>query len=535
MTGSTRFFRDRQGALEASILGGLSLFYLLTTVPNIGNHPIVGGDEGWIISASAKLAEDGVFGSDLFTGFFGAERHYYFNLPLHHLVLAGVFKVVDAGLAQARLTSAFFGLVTLALTWMLGRRLGGRWAGIGAAALLVLLRLNLTPFTGLTLTDLGATVRYDLVAAPFALGATLLLLRSPSPAPKDATIAGLVLGLGCLTQFVDAFLVAPMALFLLTLALPWRARMLNLAVFGLALLAPLLPYAAYIAMDWEDFEGQSRSVEQRTDLLSPGFYLDNLSGEPDRYGLALDLDTPSTLSELVQRPSARLVLLVLAPLALAFTVWRAEKGSAAHRLLAYILIALVVEFALFESTKRFVYWVIAVPFLCVALADAAVALGGWRPERRLLRQGALVALVAIAALIALEGLAVGVRNVADARDAGDYSDAGQAVREVIPPGSTVLTDNRMFMALPDMRPRSLHLLFYWTNTRIAGDQVTDIDGAMRRIGAAYFLSSPLTKEHLGRLSPEDRTRFAIYLDQHARHIATVSRPPYGPIDVYELR
>ena len=187
--------RRHERLLEAAVLGGLVIFYALTTIPNIGNHPIVGGDEGWIVSASAKLAEDGVFGSDLFAGFFGADRHYYFNLPLHHLVLAAVFEVFGAGLAQARLTSAVFGLAALGLTYALGRRVAGRWVGLGSAALLVLLRLNLAPFTGLTLTDLGATVRYDLIAVPFVLAAVLLLLRHAGrPTAVEVALSGFEIG-----------------------------------------------------------------------------------------------------------------------------------------------------------------------------------------------------------------------------------------------------------------------------------------------------------------------------------------------------
>ena len=101
----------------------LVLLYLVTVLPSLGNDPIAGGDEGWIISASARLARDGVFGSDLFKGFYGAENHYYFNLPLHHLMLAGVFEVFGVSLGTARMVSVLFGLAALLLTYALGRGL----------------------------------------------------------------------------------------------------------------------------------------------------------------------------------------------------------------------------------------------------------------------------------------------------------------------------------------------------------------------------------------------------------------------------
>src|SRR3989304_4944343 len=108
-------------ALERLGLLALVLVYLATVLPNLGDDPIVGGDEGWIISSAARLAEDGVFGSDLFRGLYGAENQYYFNLPLHHLVLAAVFKLSGVGVLQARLVSVVFGLAALLLTFALCR------------------------------------------------------------------------------------------------------------------------------------------------------------------------------------------------------------------------------------------------------------------------------------------------------------------------------------------------------------------------------------------------------------------------------
>ena len=54
------YIGERTSLLALAALAGL---YLATVLPNLADDPIAGGDEGWIISASAQLAQDGIFGS----------------------------------------------------------------------------------------------------------------------------------------------------------------------------------------------------------------------------------------------------------------------------------------------------------------------------------------------------------------------------------------------------------------------------------------------------------------------------------------
>jgi 4-amino-4-deoxy-L-arabinose transferase-like glycosyltransferase len=519
------------------VLFALLAFYLLTTLPNLSNDPIVGGDEGWIMSASEKLAREGVFGSDLFAGFYAAEERYYFNLPLHHVVLSGVFKVAGVGLAQARLVGVVFGLAALILTFLLGRRIGGVYVGLGAAALLVLLRLNLTAFTGLTLTDLGAIVRYDLVAVPYAIGAVYLLAREPeSPRAGTVAAAGLLLGLASLTQFIGAFYILPVGIFLLTAAVPQRRRFLLVAVMGWLILVPFLPYFLFIFQDLDGFRGQARAVEQETHFRSPSFYLRNLRNEPERYALSTGLEgLPQSLRDAARRPSARLTVYIVAPLAFALASYRAIKGSPRHRLLALLIVAIALQLALFESTKRFVYWVAVVPFLCVAIADLGRWALEWRPGRREARWAAATVVVVVGFIFAVEGLAVGVKDIAQAGDAPEYAAVGQRLNEVVPASARVIGDNRLWLTMRDTEYRSLLLLFYFTNPRISREQATDVEGAMRRIDADFLLLSPLTREILEKLTAADSAAFQRYLSERARLVATVEADAYGPIEVYELR
>lgn len=516
-------------------LGLLVLVYLASVLIRIGDNPIVGGDEGWIISAAAKLAQQGIFGSDLFRGFYGVEDVYFFNLPLHHIVVAGAFKLVGVGIVQARLVSVGYGLAALLLTYALGRRVGGSAVALGAAALLVFLRLNLAPFSGLTLTDLGATVRYDLIAVPYGLGAAWLLLRRPdAPSRLHTTAAGALLGLGAMTQFIGAFFAPPLALFLLTLpGLPLVQRLKLVSILAAGAVVVCLPYGVYTAAHWQEFRDQSRAFDQKTHFLSPGFYVDMLRDEPDRYALGADLQhRPSSLSDLASRPSTRLVMLIAGPLALVFVSGRARR-SIEHRLLAFVLIGMLLELALFESTKRYVYWVGVVPFLCIALADVARWVFALRPSG--VASLSRIAVVAVAALFLLEGGAVLAKHVINAPDAPSYAETGRRIDAALPPGASAMGDNRLWPALRDRDFRSLLLLFYHTNPRISPDAVTDVPGAMDRIGADYLLLTPLGRDILRNLSPTDAAAFQRYLDERATLETTVEAPGYGPVEVYRLR
>lgn len=513
-----------------AVLGVVALIYLTTVLPSLENDPIAGGDEGWIISSSAKLAREGVFGSDLFEGFYRSEDHYYHNLPLHHLILAGVFKAAPLTLATGRLVSVVFGLAALLLTYALGRRAGGPYVGLGGAALLVLLRLNLAPFSGLTLTDLGATVRYDLITLPLSLGAMLLVLRRPdSPGLGAIAGAGLLCGLAALTQFIGAFVAVPIGLFLLTAPVAVQRRLKLTVLFGAMMLLPFLPYFVYIAGGWEDFNGQARSVEQETDFTSLGFYAGQIAAEGDRYETSMNLSgAASGLSGLAERPSARLAMLVVGPAALLHALWRG-RNDRGRLLIGMTAVALAIELALFESTKRFVYWVVVVPYLSIAVADLGLAAWqavAWRPALRL-------ATAAVAAVFLLEGLAVAAKDVRDASDAPSYAALERKLDDALPAGSIVIGDNRLWPAMQDQELRSLLLLFYHTNPRISRDAATDIPGAFERIGAEYILLSPLSREILDRLSDEDDAAFRAFMQQ-ARLVETIEMPAYGPIEVYRL-
>jgi hypothetical protein len=296
---------------------------------------------------------------------------------------------------------------------------------------------------------------------------------------------------------------------------------------------PWLPYFGYIAANADDFRGQSRSFVQKSDFLSPAFYLDQIEHEPNRYATSTGLErAPDGIRGLFDRPSARLVMLVVGPAAMLYALWRGRTDRP-QLLLGLVIASLVIELTLFESSKYFVYWVVVVPYLCVAVADLGMAAWRWFGEKPQRQTALRVVVVAVAALFFLEGLGVSAKDVRDARDAPSYEAMGRKIEAVVPKGSVVLGDNRLWPAVQDLQLRSLLLLFYHTNPVISRDRVTDIPGAFERIDAEYLLLTPLSREILAQLSPADTQAFNEYVEQRMTKVTTIEDRAYGPIDVYQ--
>src|SRR5512134_845271 len=117
------------------VLAAVLVWYAAATLPYLGDFPPpTDWGEMEIAATAHKLAAAGVFGNDLFAGFYGAERHYYVFMPLHPVLMAAAFKLFGLGVVQARLVSVAWGALVLVLTFLVGRRLASPSVGLGAAA-----------------------------------------------------------------------------------------------------------------------------------------------------------------------------------------------------------------------------------------------------------------------------------------------------------------------------------------------------------------------------------------------------------------
>ena len=255
--------------------------YLLISLPRLTVFPPVGEDEPWIAAAPYKLATQGVLGSDLFTGYYGMERHHFEQMPVFPLMQAALFRVFGVGVAEMRALPVACGFVLLVAVFATGRQVGGDRVGAVAVILMVALRVaDGGNATGILLLDRARINRYDIAVPVFAL----LALWTFNRAERDRgriwyTLTGLLTGLSSLSHLYGLFWL-PMFVGVLIARRRWgvlRQSDLWLLLTGFA--APWLPWMAYIVTGWSDYLGQMRLDSSRFDLFNPSFYVNNVMHE----------------------------------------------------------------------------------------------------------------------------------------------------------------------------------------------------------------------------------------------------------------
>lgn len=151
-----------------------------------------------------------------------------FRPPLYPLFLGGVYEVTDGSMLAARLLQAGLGAVTVALLWLVVRRLFDRRVAYAAAAVAAV-------YPPLVVSS--AALMSEAIFLPLLLGAVWAVLKArddPDAASLWAIAAGTLVGLGLLARPNSLALVPA---FVLLLA-GWRKA----ALLGLTALLVLLPW-----------------------------------------------------------------------------------------------------------------------------------------------------------------------------------------------------------------------------------------------------------------------------------------------------
>jgi 4-amino-4-deoxy-L-arabinose transferase-like glycosyltransferase len=459
---------------------GLALagWLLAATLPGVADYPPPTDWAEMEVAATAhSLAERGVYGNPLFSGFAASERRYHAFMPLYPVLLAGLFGLWGVGLAQARGLSVACAALTVALSFRLGRAAHGPSAGAAAAAALVVLPLAVGP-APIPLLGFARIVRYDVLVPVFVLAACLAFLRAERAGSAwGVALAGALVGLAVLAH-VWGGLLLPVLLGVLA----WRrgaGAPRPAAWLCAGFLLALAPWAAYVAQDVESFLGQMRRQQGRFEVLSPGFYIGNLLHEHWRY--APWVGGSFRRPELWPRPGLWCFVLAVVAGNLALLARLRRDRDVAGALLLATPPALALLMGLLLNQKRYPYTLLVLPFLALQAGVGLVAL--WRRGR--LSRWAVSAL-GVAAVV--EGGASVARTLRAARAAPRYAEATAAVARAVPAGSRVLIPHPLWLALPGRETRSLVLAHFLADPRLHPDGgALAMDEALRRIGPGYVV------------------------------------------------
>ena len=438
------------GRARWSVLAALLVFWGLA-LWNLDRYPPIHFDEATILEPGYQLFYNGVYGSRLYTGFYGQERLYLEVPPLMSVLQGASVRLLGVGVWQMRYLPVVFGLLTLALTAALANRIAGP-AVSGLAAWVVLL-WKWTPSdldflgSGLPLLDIARIARYDILVPVFGLSAFLVWLRARSASrPWLLVVCGLLAGLSGLANVYGAFWVAALG------GLTWldggegRRRRLAWLLAGAAL--PVLAWVGVLVANWDDTRGQFIKHAGRFDLLRPPFYLNNLLNEAHRYFLGVH--DPATYWRL-----GFWLVLVGLPASLVWLAWRWRRaGEARARFLLVPALVLPALLALLDREKRFYYLIVVIPVFAIIVAWSMTAAfraasRGWRGV-----------MVVLAALLAVQGALGVVALQSLAAQALPPADVYANLRQVVPPApSIILGSPQLWIGMPASNFRSIVLPF----------------------------------------------------------------------------
>ncbi len=517
----------------------LTAIFSRVAAVNLANFRPVSNDEIWIMSASYKLATRGVFGSDLWTGFFNAERHYFIALPVHHILQALLFRIAGADVAQARLVSLVGAVVLIWTVSWLAYRWYGLTAALLAGVLLVFWRSNLTAsWPGLPLLAVARSGRYDASAVAW-VWLSILLLDTHLRRPRRATalLLGISSGLATLTQFFGAAVMPLVGLVWL-----WhrgRAALKDHTIFWLlaGLAAILLPYVLYAATHYPDLVGQALLKGERAHFASPQFYLANALHEFRRFSSLLGRSAPTWAApDAFDRPYSPWLAAVAFWPALIFLVARVRRVSAVGDRILFLSIAALWGFLwLLDQTKAPLYAIVLLPSLCILLAAAWATLLRWAfgPARpalaRLLLSGATAALLIV---IVVESRRAHAVDLAQAAQVSSYMEVGQTIDALLPPGARLLGAERWWWALRGHPYLSMYNVWaQWQVARESGGLLPQFADWVEESQTDFIIVNSDVRH-----PPDDllRDQYSTFLRTCSLPVAAWSDPNYGDIEVYQV-
>ena len=319
----------------------------------------------------------------------------------------------------------------------------------------------------------------------------------------------------------------------------WRHSALAGIVSGFVLV--VFPFGVYVLRFASDVVGQLQVYGDRGDALRPGFWLENVRGEPERYA-QLVAHWPPVLDVSGNELSANALspwLLVVGILpAIAFVAWRSRNATAiGNRMLLVSLIGCGGLLLLLDQTKTSLYAILLLPSVCMALAAASVTWVGWglHQARTIWRRVTIGSVAgAIAVCIALEGAHAYQVDWLEAASVTPYLPLGAQIDSAIAPDTVVLGPERWWWVLREHPYVSLRSTwFQWAAAASAGGSPQFADWVIRTHPATIIVNVNVRGDV--RAFPQAlQDQFWAFIDQCTTLTSNIHNPNYFDTEVYEV-
>lgn len=511
-------------------LGTLTIFFVAVATIDLANYRPISGDDGWILSASYKLATQGVFGSDMYAGYFHADQHYFIALPGHHVLQALFLKILGPGISQARWASVISGVVLMWAACILAWRWYGPAVAVLTSAFLLFWQPALVGEGSVPLMSLSRSLRYDLPAVAWIWLALLFFdgwLRRP--APVRAFLTGFTAAAATLTQFFGSVALAIVGLGVLASG---KRRALSAAgiaslLAGFFSLAGL--YLFYLTLHWQDALRQTTYLKGERANLSPQALIGNLLREPRRY--------QHVLEQLDIAPGPWILLVGVWP-ALAYLGVRLRRdGRRGDRLLALTLATTFLFLALVDRTKAPIYALPLLPPLCIALARLAAESFTWAIQHRQQHRRAVGAIVLIlCGLTVLHGLHFYARDRREASRVSKYQVVGSAIASEVQSEAPVAGSERWWWPLRDHDYLAVrNLALQWQTASVQDDEMASFASLLQENDIRYIVVDVIVRTDIGVDSQLLREQFESFLERCTAVQEEWSDPTYGQISLFVVR
>jgi 4-amino-4-deoxy-L-arabinose transferase-like glycosyltransferase len=508
----------------------LLLLYWALALNQLTVLPRVYQDEPWQASTALKIAQEGIFGSDLFHGFARMEQHYYGYPPGYPLALALVFRTAGVGLFQSRWVGLACGILILALTFSLARRVWNdtRIAFLAGFLLLTVRWLAETKLhpTGILFFDATRLARYDVLVPVFGLASLhSFLTAGRTRQSRWYFLTGLLVASCGLTHLYGLFLLP--ALVILVLWSREQSKLFALAALLFGVILPWLGYGLYILQDSEAFRLQTRGYGERFDLFNLSWYLRNLVTEPVRFSVGLE--QPSTLPRVGVWFSA--LALAASWFALALNV----RQHTRPRVVFAPLTLLPLLFALLLQTKFTNYLVLIAPLAALATAWGIVSLWDALSKSSFGRTAHRAAIAFVLLLVVLEGSSRYVTFQSQASITTPYAQLVSQLKSPIPPGSRVLGLQDYWFGWEDYTYQSIAVPIMLINP-LWNDTPPSFGEAMDERQPDHVLVDDAVREYFERGNPGAGAAFFAWLESRAAQRITAFRDPtYGWFEIYRVQ